>query len=437
MSAETVYRWQGKDRLGRKVDGKLSGAAPKAVRAHLRHRGITGIRVRRERSSDKTRDRQRPDANTASKARLVGDRSAAHHKTGNQPARALGFGKRINSTDIALFSRQMATMIRAGVPLVQALDAVAQGVRSKQLATLVHGIRADLAAGATLTSALAGFPAQFDDLYRNLVNVGEQSGTLEAMLERVAAYQEGAQATRQKLKKAMTYPVLVTFVALLVTAILLIYVVPQFEAVFASVGADLPGFTRFVLRLSDALANHWPTLLGGAALATTGFVVAHRRSARFRNALDRVLLKSPIAGGILVKASVSRYARTLATTVAAGVPLVEALGSVAGSTGNAIYGAAVERIREQVAAGQPLHASMRESAMFPDMMVQMVAIGEESGSLDDMLARSATHFETQVDAAVDNLTTLVEPLMMAVLGVLIGGLIIAMYLPVFQLGSVF
>ena len=323
------------------------------------------------------------------------------------------------------------------MPLVQALDVVADGVRNDKLQALLKDIRKDLSAGESLSAALERSPRHFDALYRNLVAIGEQSGTLESMLERIATYQERTQATMRKLRKAMSYPVIVTTVAVGVTAILLMHVVPQFEAVFASVGADLPGFTRFVLGISDALRNHWLMLFGGMAVAVAGFVLARRRSVRFRNLLERVLLKSPVAGDILVKASVSRYARTLGTSVAAGVPLVDALRSVAGSTGNSVYALAVERLSDAVATGEPLQAAMRETGLFPDMMVQMVAIGEQSGSLDDMLARSATHFESLLDAAVDNVTTLVEPLMMAVLGVLIGGLIVAMYLPVFQLGSAF
>jgi len=412
MASPTTYAWRGRDRFGRKLDGQLSAPAPSAVRAELARRGIKPTRIRRQRSPE------RPGP--------VG--------TGMF---GLGRGRRVGTADVALFSRQMATMIRAGVPLVQAFDVIAGGARSPRFASMIGAVRSDLAAGSSLSMALASFPAQFNDLYRNLVAVGEQSGNLENMLERIAAYQERTEAIRNKLRKAMTYPLLVTLVALVVTGILLVHVVPQFEAVFASAGADLPAFTRAVLGLSESLREQWPVLVLFAGGAVGGIIVFRRRSRWFRDALDRLLLKAPVAGGILSKASVARCARTLSTSVAAGVPLVEALGSVAGSTGNAVYAAAVGQIREQVAAGQPLHACMRETGKFPDMMVQMVAIGEQSGSLDDMLDRSATHFEVQVDAAVDNLTALVEPAMMAVLGVLIGGLIVAMYLPVFQLGSTF
>ena len=407
MDEGATYHWEGRDGFGRKLAGELAGRSHGDVRARLHRRGVRPTRVRR----------RKPD--------------------GGGGTVRLRLGERIKASDVALFSRQTATLIRAGVPLVQALDVVADGVGSHKLGGLVKDVRRDVAAGESLAAALARSPAHFDALYRNLVAIGEQSGTLEVMLERIASYQERTQETMRKLRKAMSYPLIVATVAVCVTAILLMYVVPQFEAVFASVGAELPGFTRFVLGLSDAIRNHWPTLFASIALATAGFVLGRRRSARFRNLLERVLLKSPIAGDILVNASVSRYARTLGTSVAAGVPLVDALRSIAGSTGNSVYAYAVERLSDAVATGQPLQAAMRDSGLFPDMMVQMIAIGEQSGSLDDMLDRAASHFEALLDAAVDNVTTLVEPLMMAVLGVLIGGLIIAMYLPVFQLGSAF
>lgn len=407
MDEAAVYTWQGRDGFGRKLSGEVRGDSQEAVRTSLGRRGVRATRVRRR---------------------------APNGEHGTPRGR---LGQRIKPGDVALFSRQTATLIRAGLPLVQALDVVADGVRNNRLQALVKDIRTDLSAGESFSAALARSPTHFDALYRNLVAIGEQSGTLESMLERIATYQERTQATMRKLRKAMSYPLIVTTVAVAVTAVLLMHVVPQFEAVFASVGAELPGFTRFVLGLSDAIRNHWPALFGIMAFATAGFVLGRRRSARFRNLLERMLLKSPIAGDILVKASVSRYARTLGTSVAAGVPLVDALRAVAGSTGNSVYAAAVERLSDVVATGEPLQVAMRESGLFPDMMVQMVAIGEQSGSLDDMLDRAAAHFEALLDAAVDNVTTLVEPMMMAVLGLLIGGLIVAMYLPVFQLGSAF
>ena len=331
----------------------------------------------------------------------------------------------------------MATMLRAGVPLVQAFDVVAKSARSPGLAAVIKTVRQETAEGAPLTSGLAKFPAVFDDLYVSLVGVGEQSGALETMLERIATYQERTQSTRRKLVKAMTYPAVVVVAAAIVTSLLLIHVVPQFETVFAGVGADLPGFTRLVIGISDGLREEWPALLAIGTLVVLGLATARRRSRRFRVLRDRCVIKTPIAGDIVVKAAVARFARTLATSVAAGMPLVDALRAVVDTTGNVVFAQAIGRLRDEVAAGQPLAASMRDCRVFPDMIVQMVAIGEESGSLDDMLARSAAHFEAQLDAAVDRLTALVEPLLMGVLGIVVGGLVIAMYLPVFQLGTAF
>lgn len=404
MTNGNAYVWTGVDRLGRNATGELDADSTKAARAALRQRGISPRRVRRK---------QGPGARG-----WLGKR-------------------RVKSDDIALFSRQMATMLRAGVPLVHAFDVVAKSARSPRLAAVIESVRQDTAEGAPLTSALAKFPAVFDELYVSLVGVGEQSGALEAMLERIATYQERTQSTRRKLAKAMTYPAVVVVAAAIVTALLLIHVVPQFETVFAGVGADLPGFTRFVIGISDDLREDWPLLLAVGTLAVLGCAMAQRRSQRFRDLRDRCVIKSPIAGDVVVKASVARFARTLATSVAAGMPLVEALRAVVDTTGNVVYAQAIRRLRDEVAAGQPLAASMRDCRVFPDMIVQMVSIGEESGSLDDMLARSATHFEAQLDAAVDRLTALVEPLLMGVLGIVVGGLVVAMYLPVFQLGTAF
>lgn len=405
MTGNNTYVWTGVDRLGRKTTGELTADSPRSARATLRRRGIVAKRLRRKRAPDSSR--------------------------------GWWGARRVKAADIALFSRQMATMMRAGVPLVHAFDVVAKSARSPKLAAVIEAVRQDIAEGASLTSALAKFPAVFDDLYVSLVGVGEQSGALEAMLERIAMYQERTQSTRRKLAKAMTYPCVVVLAATVVAVLLLIYVVPQFETVFAGVGADLPAFTRFVIGLSDDLREKWPILLAAGTAGVLGLTTAQRRSPRFRDLRDRCVIKSPIAGEIVVKASVARFARTLATSVAAGMPLVEALRAVVGTTGNVVYARAIERLRDEIASGQPLAASMRDCRVFPDMIVQMVAIGEESGSLDDMLSRSATHFEEQLDAAVDNLTSLVEPLLMAVLGVVVGGLVVAMYLPVFQLGTAF
>ncbi len=396
MAAQTVFVWEGTDSAGRKASGELRAAEPRLARALLRRQGVVDARVRRKRT-------------------------------------ALRFGERAKPADIALFSRQMATMLRAGVNLVRAFDIVASGA----LAAILQGVRDEVAAGSSLSRALARYPAQFNRLYCNLVEVGEQSGTLEAMLTRIAADQERAEAIKRKVKKALTYPSLVVVAAVAVCAILLVYVVPQFETVFAGAGAQLPAFTRIVIRCSELMQAWWWVLLVAMIGTSAGFVLMKRRSKAFAARLDRVALKVPVVGRIVEQAAVARFARTLGTAVAAGVPLVEALAAVAESTGNAVYMAAVRGVREEVAAGRALNHSLRDRGAFPGMVVQMVSIGEESGSLDAMLNKAAEQLDSQVADAVDNLTTLIEPLMMAVLGVLVGGLVIAMYLPVFQLGNVF
>ena len=400
MAAQTVFVWEGTDSAGRKASGELRAAEPRLARALLRRQGVVDARVRRKRT-------------------------------------ALRFGERAKPADIALFSRQMATMLRAGVNLVRAFDIVASGARNAALAAILQGVRDEVAAGSSLSRALARYPAQFNRLYCNLVEVGEQSGTLEAMLTRIAADQERAEAIKRKVKKALTYPSLVVVAAFAVCAILLVYVVPQFETVFAGAGAQLPAFTRIVIRCSELMQAWWWVLLVAMIGTGVGFVLMKRRSKAFAARLDRVALKVPVVGRIVEQAAVARFARTLGTAVAAGVPLVEALAAVAESTGNAVYMAAVRGVREEVAAGRALNHSLRDRGAFPGMVVQMVSVGEESGSLDAMLNKAAEQLESQVADAVDNLTTLIEPLMMAVLGVLVGGLVIAMYLPVFQLGNVF
>ncbi len=347
-----------------------------------------------------------------------------------------GNGGKPGPADIALFTRQMATMLRAGVPLVQAFDIVADGFDKPGVAALIRAVRAEVSAGASLAAALRAHPRSFDALYCSLVHAGEQAGALESMLDRVATYQEKTQSLKARVRKALTYPVAVIIVALVVSGVLLIEVVPQFQEIFSGFGADLPPFTLFVIGISDALRTGWPLACITVAAAVAGLIAAHRRSTGFKQVCDRLVLKLPVFGPIVEKSAVARYARTLATTFAAGVPLIEALRSVSGATGNSVYRQAVAGLRESVATGQPLYVSMRQSGVFPNMVVQMVAVGEEAGALDDMLAKSAAYYEEQVDNAVDSLTSLMEPLIMAILGVLVGGLVIAMYLPIFQLGSV-
>ena len=396
----STFIWEGKDKRGATIKGKLNGQSPALVKAQLRKQGINPLKVRKESVS------------------------------------ILSKGKKIKPMDIALFTRQMATMMKAGVPLLQSFDIIGEGLENPNMRTLVDEVKQDVAAGNSFAASLRKRPLYFDDLYCNLVESGEQSGALENLLDRVATYKEKTEALKAKIKKAMTYPIAVIVVAFIVTAILLIKVVPQFEEVFAGFGAELPGFTQMVVNLSRWIQEWWWLILAALFAAAFTFQNTYKRSEKFRDWMDRTLLKTPIVGDILYKAVVARYARTLATTFAAGVPLVDALDSVAGATGNVVFRNAVYRIKQDVSSGVQLNFAMRTTDVFPSMAVQMTAIGEESGSLDEMLDKVASFYEAEVDNAVDNLTTLMEPMIMAVLGVLVGGLIIAMYLPIFTLGSV-
>lgn len=394
------FTWEGTDRKGTKVKGEMTGLNPALIKAQLRKQGINPTRVRKKSVS------------------------------------LFGKGKKIKPLDIALFTRQLATMMSAGVPLLQAFDIIGEGFDNPNMRKMVDDIKQDVAAGNSLSNSLRKQPQYFDDLYCNLVDAGEQSGALETLLDRVATYKEKTEALKKKIKKAMTYPAAVVVVAIIVSAVLLIKVVPQFQSVFEGFGAQLPAFTLMVIGLSEILQEWWLLVLGG--LFVLAFILRHfyKKSEKFRDAVDRGLLKIPLIGSILYKSAIARYARTLATTFAAGVPLVDALDSVAGATGNVVFRNAVEKIKGDVSTGMQLNFSMRTTGVFSSMAIQMTAIGEESGSLDEMLSKVATFYEDEVDNMVDNLTTLMEPMIMAVLGVLVGGLIIAMYLPIFQLGSV-
>lgn len=394
------FTWEGTDRKGTKVKGEMTGLNPALIKAQLRKQGINPTRVRKKSAS------------------------------------LFGKGKKIKPMDIALFTRQLATMMSAGVPLLQAFDIIGEGFDNPNMRKMVDDIKQDVAAGNSLANSLRKQPQYFDDLYCNLVDAGEQSGALETLLDRVATYKEKTEALKKKIKKAMTYPAAVIVVAVIVSAILLIKVVPQFQSVFEGFGAQLPAFTLMVIAISEVLQEWWLLVLGGIFLLA--FVLRHfyKKSEKFRDATDRGLLKIPLIGSILYKSAIARYARTLATTFAAGVPLVDALDSVAGATGNVVFRNAVEKIKGDVSTGMQLNFSMRTTGVFSSMAIQMTAIGEESGSLDEMLSKVATFYEDEVDNMVDNLTTLMEPMIMAVLGVLVGGLIIAMYLPIFQLGNV-
>ncbi|MGJ3590356.1 type II secretion system F family protein [Stutzerimonas stutzeri] len=396
----SVFSWEGTDRKGSKVKGELSGASPALVKAQLRKQGISPQKVRKKSVS------------------------------------LFGAGKKIKPMDIALFTRQMATMMKAGVPLLQSFDIIGEGFDNPNMRKLVDDLKQEVAAGNSFATALRKKPQYFDDLYCNLVDSGEQSGALETLLDRVATYKEKTEALKAKIKKAMNYPIAVVLVAVIVSAILLIKVVPQFQEVFANFGAELPAFTLMVIGLSEALQEWWFIVLVGLIAGAFAFKEAHKRSEKFRNWFDRLLLKVPVVGDILYKSSVARFARTLSTTFAAGVPLVDALDSVAGATGNVVFRSATMKVKNDVSTGMQLNFSMRTTGTFPTMAVQMTAIGEESGSLDEMLAKVATFYEDEVDNMVDSLTSLMEPMIMAVLGVLVGGLIIAMYLPIFQLGAV-
>ena len=348
---------------------------------------------------------------------------------------ALG-AKKITPADIAIFTRQLATMLKAGVPLVQAFEIVAEGSDNEKMRELITSVRTDVSSGTGLAGALGKYPQHFDELFCSLVASGENSGTLEVMLDRVATYKEKTEALKAKIKKALTYPVAVIVVAIIVTAILLVKVVPQFAETFQGFGSDLPGFTLFVLRISDWVQDWWFMLLLLFFAAGYIFSQAKRRSKRFADWIDSVALKIPIIGSIVHYAVMARFSRTLSTTFAAGVPLVEALESTACAAGNAVYSQAIRHIRDDVTTGTALAISIRTTGLFPTMLLQMTAIGEESGSLDDMLGKVADHYEAAVDNAVDSLSSLMEPLIMSVLGVLVGGLMIAMYLPIFMLGSV-
>ncbi|ERP89813.1 type II secretion system protein F [Marinobacter sp. ES-1] len=394
------YVWEGKDRKGNKTKGEIMGSNLALVKAQLRKQGVIPDKVKKK------------------------------------PKPLFGGSKKITPFDIAMLTRQLATMMKAGVPLVQSFDIVADGLENKGLQELVVSIRNDISSGSGFAASLRKHPKHFDDLYCNLVESGEKAGALEAMLDRIATYLEKTELLKKKVKKAMTYPIAVIVVAIVVTAILLVKVVPQFEALFSGFGAELPVFTQMVVRLSEWMQSWWFVVLLGIVGTIFVFKESKRRSQKFSDIVDKYVLKLPIVGEILDKSAVAKFGRVLSTTFAAGVPLVDALDSVAGATGNAVYRDAIQRIKNDVSSGTQLQASMRQQDIFPVMAVQLTAIGEESGNLDEMLQKVAEHYEAVVDDMVDNLTALMEPMIMAVLGVLVGGLIIAMYLPIFQMGQV-
>lgn len=396
---QNSFLWEGTDSRGNRVRGKSVAATEAAVRAELRKQGVVPVRIRKQSTLFK------------------------------------GQGK-VTAGDIALFSRQLATMLQAGIPLVQAFEIVGAGHDNPAMQKLILAIKQDLEGGTALAEALAKHPLHFDDLYINLVEVGEHSGSLDSLLDKVATYKEKTEAIKKKIKKALFYPAAVVVVAIIVTTILLIFVIPEFESLFKGFGADLPAFTRMVIDVSYFVRSKgWflAALVGGGIW---GYLQAKKRSRRLREMEDRVMLKLPVIGPILVKAAIARFSRTLSTMFSSGVPLVEALESVAGATGNVLYEKAVLQMKDEVATGQRLQRAMENTGLFPNMVIQMIAVGEESGSLDSMSAKVADFYEADVDNAVDAMSSLLEPLIMAILGVLVGGLVVAMYLPIFKMGAV-
>ncbi len=396
-----IFTWQGTDKQGRTTKGEIESVSLAMAKAQLRRQGIKPKSVKKK----------------------------------PKPLFGSG-GKKIKPMDIAIFTRQLATMMKAGVPLVQSFDIVGEGLENPSMREVVASIKSDVASGTGLSVALEKYPQYFDELFVSLVASGEASGTLETMLDRVAVYKEKSEALKAKIKKALTYPIAVVVVALVVTALLLIKVVPQFAETFSSFGSELPAFTLFVLNISNFTQEWWFIILVVIIITGAAYKEIHKRSFAFREAQDKLMLKMPIVGDIVYNSVVARFSRTLATTFAAGVPLVDALESVVGAAGSIPYAKAIRQIKDDVTTGSTLYSSIGQTGMFPLMLLQMVSIGEESGALDEMLEKVASYYEDAVDNAVDSLSSLMEPLIMSVLGVLVGGLMIAMYLPIFMLGSV-
>ena len=397
-----LFAWEGTDKKGGKVTGETRGANAAMIKNELRRQGINPKKIKKKSLSG------------------LGGRSK----------------KKITAKDIALFSRQLATMMSSGVPLVQSFEIIGRGHDNPSMQDLVLAIKADVEGGNTLTDAMRKHPYYFDELYCNLVQAGEQAGILEGLLHKIALYKEKVEAIKGKIKKAMFYPAAVVVVAFIITTILMIFVIPQFEDLFKGFGADLPALTKFVIELSALFQKWWWAIFGGIGGVVYGLMEAKRRSKKVNHVIDRMLLKLPILGEIVTKATVARFARTLSTMFAAGVPLVEGMTTVAGASGNIVFETGILKIRDNVASGMSLQASMRQTGLFSNMVVQMVAIGEEAGLLDAMLGKVADFYEQEVDDAVDGLSSLLEPIIMSVLGVLIGGLVVAMYLPIFKMGAV-
>lgn len=395
-----TYQWEGVNKAGEKVNGIIDARSLAIAKADLRKQGIITKKVVKKRKPffDKK-------------------------------------NKKITQGDITIFSRQLATMIEAGIPLIQSFDIVAKGQSNQKMRDLIDTVKRDVETGLTLAESLQKHPAFFNELFCNLVDAGEKSGSLEIMLDKVATYKEKIETIKKKIKKALTYPMAVLVVAFLVTTALMIFVVPQFESLFEGFGADLPAMTRMVVDMSEFFQSYWYIMFGAIAGAIYAFIYFKNHSPQFAHSIDRAMLKFPVVGPILEKAAIARFTRTLSITFAAGLPLVEALKSVSGATGNILYAKATEKIREEVSTGQQMQVAMDNTQLFPNMVIQMVAIGEESGALEQMLGKVADFYEEEVDNAVDALSSLLEPIIMSILGVLVGGLVVAMYLPIFKLGS--
>jgi len=401
QAEQSVFLWQGRDKRGTKLKGQQVATSPNLVRAELRRQGIIPITVKKK---------PKP---------LFG-----------------GAGSRISTKDIAIFSRQLATMLKSGVPLVTAFQIISGGIKNPRLQTVIDKIRADVESGSSLYEALGQFPVQFDELYTNLIKAGESAGVLDTILDDIATHKERIESIKGKIRKALYYPAAVIAVAVIVSSILLIFVIPQFETIFQSFGADLPAFTKMVVNASKFMVNNGLYMLLIFVGTVVAFIMTKKRSTKFAHFLDRISLRMPIIGHILEQAAIARFCRTLAITFAAGVPLVDALNIVSGATGNRVFDQAAIRIREDVAVGHQLQLAMQQTNIFPNMVIQMAAIGEEAGSLDEMLIKVAEAYEEEVSNAVDALSSLLEPIIIVFVGIVVGTMVIAMYLPIFKMAAV-
>jgi len=393
---ETQFMWEGKDKVGKIVKGEMRAAGEATVSANLRRQGITVTKVKKRR----------------------------------------GGSQKVTEKDITLFTRQLATMLKSGVPLLQAFDIVGKGHSNPSVARLLNDLRTDVETGSSLQQAFRKFPLYFDDLFCNLIGAGEQAGILDTLLDRLATYKEKILAIKSKIKSALFYPVSIIAVAFIITAVIMIFVIPAFKELFSSFGADLPAPTLFIMAISDFFVSYWWAIFSIVGGGIYGFMYAWKRNKKMQRVMDTLMLKLPIFGPLVRKATIARWTRTLSTMFAAGVPLVEAFDSVAGASGNAVYFDATKRIQREVSTGNSLTVAMQNTEVFPSMVLQMVAIGEESGALDSMLSKVADFYEAEVDDAVEALSSLMEPIIMVVLGTLIGGMVVAMYLPIFKMGQV-